>query len=429
MKLETIISRRLFTGARRIAAGAAAMLLLAGGLPAWAATATLNGVTTNTCTYTASAIDASGNIAVTCNNTPSAGQIAFAQTSYSADINNASFQVNVNRNSGSSGAVGATVTAGGGCTVAGGASTTVSFGDGLSTPVALVVGTPPTPTTCTLTLSAATGTPAPTLGGPASINVTDPTLPGTFSFQSPTSTATTGISNHSVTILRTGGTAGTYDVVWEAAVTGLTGQSASPNPVRFGPGETTKSITLTTGSTPGTVAFAIGTAAAPVVPVAPTVTATTASGTHTVTVSQPTGCPTPGTNVTVLNAPTIASPTAQRYAVSGPVGQIISIPAPATTFRIRTFDTVSTPASGFGTSFGLVRCPADTPSGQQTGPVPCKKQGGWSGNTLDIASTQVLFPPNCYWTPAERQSQWHFNTRIDYCPAGQSCQFFIQIEY
>ncbi len=384
-------------------------------LPTFSATATLSGVTTNSCTYTTTSVDSLGNITVTCNTVPQPGQIAFAQSTYGASINDNSFQVQVNRNNGSVGAVGATVTATGGCTVNGGGTTPVAFADGISTPAALVVGTPGTATTCTLALSGATG--GATLGGNATINVTDPTQPGVFSFAAAASSAGTGVTNHLVTIQRTGGSNGAYDVAFTAAPTGLTGYSATVSPIQFANGQTTATITVTTGTTGGTVLYTLTGA----VPVAPNVTPTTLGTTvaHTVTVTSPSNCPANGVSP-------VEPGTTGTYQIGNLApGASMSIRLPGTAWRVGTLQTVNTPQN-FTHTFSIERCPGEFTATTGSGAVPCKKTGGVSGNTLDIVQAPTF--AKCHWTPAERANVWYLNIRVDNCPTG-SCQFYYYQQY
>ncbi len=427
--------------ARWMAGSLAAIAIAAASIPVQAAQATLNGVATNTCTYTAVSVDANGNLTVTCNNAPANGQIAFSQTTYSADINNASFQVQVNRNSGTAGAVGATVSVNGGCSIGGGASTTVAFADGSAAAQAVTVATPATPTACVLSLSAATG--GATLGANATINVIDPTAPGAFQFEAASSSANINVTNHIVRIVRTGGSNGTYDVLWGFTVAGLTGVAAAPNPVRFNSGETAKDITITSGTTAGTFGMTLVGAnnVNPALqngpyPVAPTVV-NASVGTitaHTVTVAASSSCPTPGANVTAVNTP---SPNTGTPIFGQSTGKIVSIPMPLNannTYRLRVFNTSQTDAS-LTTTFALAKCPGDVQDSWATsGLAPCKKQGGYTGNSMDLRADQPLpvggitfWGGKCGWLTADRASQWYFNIRVDNCNSG-NCQFMYQID-
>ncbi len=258
-----------------------------------------------------------------------------------------------------------------------------------------------------------------------------PLFPGAFAFELASSNATPNVANHVVRIVRSGGSEGTYDVAYTMTPTGLTGASVTPpSPIRFAPGETTKDLVLATGTTSGTAAFSLAGATA----VSPTFAATTATGTHTVSVSAPGSCPDPGPNTTLVATPppNTGTPTYGRKA-----GDIVIIPMPVgapNTVRLRVFNTSQTESS-LTTTFALAKCPGEVQDAWPTyGLAPCKKQGGYTGNSMGLlaaAPTPIggvtFWNGNCGWLTADRASQWYFNIRVDNCNSG-NCQFNYQID-
>jgi hypothetical protein len=243
-------------------------------------------------TYTNVAVDGSGNFTITCTAVgPQPGTIAFSPNTYTANVSS-QVTVSLTRSNGSAGAASSSVTAAGGCAVAPGS---VSWTDGDAATKTVTVTTTPATGSCTLSGSTVTTAGSTTIS--ATVNVVDPNVPGTFAFSQPQSGP--GLNQDwSFTIQRTGGTNGTYDIPFTAVPTGLTGASIlEASPIRFNTGETTKTLTLRTGSTAGSMVVTFGVP----IPVAPTTTPTTAGGAITLVVTAGTGnCPSPASNVVLL---------------------------------------------------------------------------------------------------------------------------------
>jgi hypothetical protein len=432
MKCTLASSRRAFRGLL------ASAILVSGAIagPAVAATATLSGTTGNSCTWNSYTVDSAGNYTFACGTTaPSPGQIAFSSSSYAVNIN-ATTTVPLVRTGGSSGAVGATVSAGTGCTISG--SNTVSFADGVTTGQSVTIqgGTSPTPTgsPCVLSLSDATG--GATLGGNANVSVNDPNAPGTFAFALPSgSNATTG-STHTVTVSRIGGTFGDYTVAFAEQQTGVTGYVTSTlSPISFASGVASMPINVSaTGTTSGTVTYTLGT----VTPVNGNTVNTSASGSHMVTVTAVTAgsCPAPAANT--ITIPQLAS--GANYTANANVGSVYTVPLNANTSRVRVYNTSSTPG-GFQAEFGVSNCPgvmfSDWPQfGHMTDLVNghlggCRKVADQTGNALDIKTASQLGA--CWATSADRLPAWYMTTKVISCGTLNgvtltSCSFYIQVD-
>jgi hypothetical protein len=410
----------------------AVILLISGAIagPAVAATTTLSGTSGNSCTWNSYTVDSSGNYTFTCGSTaPSPGQIAFSSSLYSVNINQTT-TVPLVRNSGSSGIVGATVSAGTGCTISG--SNTVSFADGVTTGQSVTVqgGTSPTPSgsPCVLSLSNATG--GATLGGNANVSVNDPTAPGTFAFQSPGSNATTG-GTHVVNVSRLNGTTGSYTVAFTESQSGVAGYTTSGSSVSFADGVSTMPINVTsTGTAAGTVTYTLGT----VTPVSPTTAPTTASGSHTVTVSAVAAgtCPAPASNTSTLSL----GASGASVAVTGAPGSVFTIPLNSTVRAAYVFNTSETP-SNFFAEFGVSTCPgvmySDWPQyGHMTDLVNghlggCRKTAGQTGNSLVVRSSATS--GYCWASSTDRMPAWYLTVRVGSCGTYSTCSFFVSVEY
>jgi hypothetical protein len=421
---------------RKASRGFLAVALLVSGAivgPAVAATTTLSGTTGNSCTWNSYTVDSSGNYTFACGSTaPSPGQIAFSSSAYSVNIN-ATTTVPLVRNGGSSGTVGAAVSAGTGCTISG--SNTVSFADGITTGQSVLVQGGTTPTAsgspCVLSLINFTGGATPGSPANANVSVNDPTAPGTFAFALPGSNATTG-GTHIVNVSRLNGTAGSYTVAFTESQTGVTGYTTNGSSVSFADGVSTMPINVTaTGSSAGTVTYTLGT----VTPVSPTTAATTASGSHTVNVSAvtPGSCPAPIANAVTLNNFASAG---GLYTANGALGAVFNFPLYPNAYRLRVFNTSTTP-SGFSVDMAVSTCPAvlytDWPTtgfGHMTDQVNghlggCRKLGGQTGNAIDMALVSTL--GKCWATAAERAPGWYFTVKVTGCPLS-SCPFYVQID-
>ncbi len=210
-----------FLDFRRLAAALAAALGLAAGLvpipTATAGTVTLSGGTTS-CTYGSFSGDTAGNFTFTCTGaggTVQQGTLALNLTGTATSLAPGGMTTfTVSR----SGVVGAATAATANLAVTGTGNCT------LSTPTVTFAGsgTTPDPTPVTLTAGAVAGLGCSvtmtasnaTAGSPVShsVSIVDPNAPVTFSFSSGTSTAFFGGSAVPLTVTRTGGTAGAWDV-------------------------------------------------------------------------------------------------------------------------------------------------------------------------------------------------------------------------
>ena len=208
-----------FPSLRRMGAALAASLGIAAGLipvpSAIAATVSLTGGTTASCTYSSMAGNAAGDFTFTCSGGSSPGTLSLnlAGTAASIPVSTGSTTFAVQRLSGTSGAISGTLAVTtGNCIVN---PSTVSFPSDSTTPsstVTLGAGTAVAGTSCTVTLTSAS---APVVA-PAShtVSVVNPNENVTFQFTSATSTAFFSGTPVpvSITIARTGGTAGSYNV-------------------------------------------------------------------------------------------------------------------------------------------------------------------------------------------------------------------------
>ena len=209
-----------FLNPRQWCAAVAATLGLAAGLMpiplATAATVTLNGGTTS-CTYSGSTVTSAGDFTFNCTGGSSPGVLSLNLTGTATSLapnGTTTFAVSRTGQTAGSGtaSVDVAVTGGGACALN---ANSVSFGDGsaIASPanITLTAG-PNAATTCTISLSNPSGA---TLGSPSTsgaINIVDPNAPVVFAFTTTTATTTFGGPAVGLTVTRTGGTAGAWDV-------------------------------------------------------------------------------------------------------------------------------------------------------------------------------------------------------------------------
>lgn len=337
--------------------------------PAQAATVNFGNCTSGG-SYTNISADSSGNFTITCTAANGTGTIAFNPTTYSGST---SSQVNVTltRTGGSSGAASSSVVAAGGCTVAPGS---VNWADGDAATKTVTVNTTPGAATCTLSGNAVTTSGSSNIS--ATVNVVDPNVPGTFAFAVPQSGP--GLNqDYTFQIQRAGGSNGTYDVPFTAVPTGLTGASIlEASPVRFNSGETTKTLTLRTGTTGGSMLITFGTP----IPVAPTTAATTAGGAITITVSSgATGnCGAPASNVVLL--PDMPAAEGSHTLINLAQGQIGASKLPTLPPGVIGATITQTQTQGTGDitniEIGISPCPGDILYGAPTLPLVDGVNGG-----------------------------------------------------
>lgn len=290
---------RLFN-IRRIGVALAALIGAAAWLapvqPATAATVTVG---STTCTYGNFTGDTSGNMVFTCTSggstAPSPGVLALSLsgTATSIPVTTGSTTFAVSRTGATTGGGGATgnLAVTGGCTLS---ASSVSFADGSATPslptITLSAGTAAAATNCSVTLTAVTAS----LGSPsaASVSIVDPNAPVSFSFSTATSTAYFGGSAVPITVTRTGGTVGGWDVPFT-----ISGTMTSTGALVTGGG--------TLAPTTGKVTFPAGSGASQTITYTPPATA-------------PAGVTPPGTLTYTLGTP---------VEVGGPSGQTSSLGA------------------------------------------------------------------------------------------------------
>lgn len=302
------LSRTWMSWRRFGTAFAASLGLVAAGVPVSQALAAQVTVGSTSCTYSAFNGDTNGNFTFTCESTSSPGTLAFTSTSASL-APSASTNVAVNRTGGSTGAVSATVSVtSGSCTASPG---TVNFADGSTAQeIVTVTASAVAPSSCVVALSAATG--GATLGAAKNftVSVVDPNANVTFKFSSPTSNAGLGGGATSITVTRSGGTNGDWDVPFTLAgsltasgnlVTGGGSVSPSTGILNFPAGTQSKNITYTPPASlpagvtaPGTVVFTLG-GPNPIAPATGQTGSLVTPTDHTVSVVQDTVCTTSAT--------------------------------------------------------------------------------------------------------------------------------------
>ena len=216
-------SMKTFTTLRRLGAALVAAAGMAAGLAAvpsaYASTVTVNGSSgTSVCTYGSFSGNTNGdftfNNCVAGTSTPQPGVLSLNLTGTATSLapnGTTSFAVaRTGMTTGGGTATGNLTVTGGGCTIN---PSSVTFADGSSVPsvssIAVTAGATAA-TSCTITLAAVTAS----LGSPSSttINVVDPLAPVAFNFSAASSTANFGGAPVSITVTRTGGTAGAWDV-------------------------------------------------------------------------------------------------------------------------------------------------------------------------------------------------------------------------
>lgn len=292
----------------RCTAVLAAALGFSAALPVSTALAAQVTVGSTSCSYSSFNGDTSGNFTFICSSTSSPGTLAFASTSASL-APSASTNVAVNRTGGSTGAVSATVSVtSGACTASPGS---VSFADGSTAAETVTVTAPATPnTSCVIALAAPTG--GATLGTAKNftVSVVDPNANVTFKFSAPTSDVGLGGAGIPITVTRSGGTSGDWDVPFTLAgsltasgslVTGGGSVSPATGILNFPAGTQSKTITYTPPATlpsgvtaPGTVVLTLS-GPNPIGPASGQTGALAAPSDHTVSVVQDTVCTTSAT--------------------------------------------------------------------------------------------------------------------------------------
>jgi hypothetical protein len=355
--------------------------------PAQAANVTFSGCTSGAA-YTNVSVNQSGDFTITCQAQNGNGTIAFDPPNYTvnAGVTNTR-DVTFTRTGGSIGTAqsSASITSGG-CTVAPGQ---VNWANGDAAPKTVTVTATASAATCILSGGWSTQGGAGNIT--ATINVLDPNNPGTFGFTAPNSGPSVN-STFNLTVQRTGGSAGDWDIPFTATPTGLTGQTFTPaSPLQFrGASDTTKTIALTTGSTPGTIVFAFGTPVA--VGATPPAPAPTMGGSITVTVQNNGPCPTPGANVIIVGDMPAAS--GQHFLINGSAGQIMVSKLPS----IAGFNAAVTQTSTQGTGpitnieMAISKCPGDMDWSRNPAPGGAGQSFPWGGNVIYpcVQSSHIL---------------------------------------
>jgi hypothetical protein len=208
-----MIQQRTSNLFRRIGAGLACALgVVALVQPVEAATVYLTGGTVASCTYSSVSGDGNGNITYICGTVSSSGPgtLSFSTAGPVSVAPSGTTTVAVNRTGGSTGAVTAVIGVSAGCLAS---TASVSFADASATPnPTSITLTVPASGSCTLTITSTTGGASP--GAPLTFqaNVTDPNAAVTFAFSPQTSSTTFGGAMVPITVTRTGGTAGNWNV-------------------------------------------------------------------------------------------------------------------------------------------------------------------------------------------------------------------------
>ena len=242
------------SGCKRLAAAFIASGAALLSLPTHALTVTLSGATGNTCTYTNIAVAPGGDVTVTCSGGAAVpGTLAFSSANYSVEAG-ASVNAAITRTGGSSGTVGATVTASGACTVPNGA---VSMGAGVTSATVAVTGGG-TPGSCTLTLGSATG--GADIGGQSSATVTvNAPNPGTIEFSAASYSFTTGSNGNIVLVNRVGGTSGAASATVSLSGAGCSLAAGSSAPVSWTAGSNTPAqVQVNAGGSAGACMLTVG---------------------------------------------------------------------------------------------------------------------------------------------------------------------------
>jgi hypothetical protein len=377
--------------------------------------------------YQSVSTDANGNFTITCSGGTTTGTIAFAPGSQTVNVNQPA-TLSLTRSGGSSGAASASVSvSAGGCTVAPGS---VTWTDGDASAKSVTVTTTPGPATCNISGNAVTTAGSNTIS--ATVNVVDPNVPGTFGFTA--SQSGPGLNqNFTFQITRTGGTNGSYDIPYTAVPTGLTGASVTPgSPIRFENGESTKTLTLATGSTAGSMTITFGTP----IPVAPTTAPTTAGGPITITVvGAGTGnCPSTASNVVML-ADMVAGEGAHQLINLSP-GQIGATKLPTLPAGIIGATITQTQTQGTGDitklEIGISPCPGDIMYGapaslggadnqQRFGYSPCYTSSSFITN-ISVAWHLTVAGHYAFCYAPTATGPWYLNVRYTMpngCAYGQ----------
>lgn len=208
--------------------------------------------------------------------------------------------------------------------------------------------------------------------------------PGTFSLSPTVSTVAPG-GNTTVTIVRSGGTTGSYSVGYTMAPTGLTGWSvnnwAGPHAaVWFDEGQTAVTLNVAAGSTAGSLTLElVGT-----LPNAPTTATTTASGSSTVTVSATQSeTPPPGCLTTASKMDSFDRVTARIFLLKPGETAAMSFRtysgalAPAGAIKLSTIETVNTPSDA-DHEIRIAACPGDFNSA-------CGGYVNYKGGSINVA--------------------------------------------
>lgn len=385
-----------FLNLRRLGAAFAAAIGVAAGLVpiplATAATVTLNGGT-SPCTYSGSTVTAAGDFTFACTGGSSPGVLALNLNGTATSLapsTTTSFLVT--RTGGTTGdATGTLNVVGTGCTVN---PTSVAFSNGTATSVTVTLTAAATaPESCVVNLTANVAS----LGSPnttGTINIVDPNANVTFSFSSSTSTAFFNGSPVPITVTRTGGTAGAYDVPFS-----IGGTMTSAGNLLVGGGTlapTTGKITFAAGSGASqTITYAPpATAPAGVTPPAslsvqlqnpipvgtppPGQVASLGTTTHVMSVQQAAGCQTTATHtVAWTGGQTYVSPVK-----AGETGAVSMIPTQtiigADGYMAVVVGETSSTGDKADVHFTLSACPGDfTPA-----IGPCAQHTQYSGGTL-----------------------------------------------
>lgn len=424
-----------------VALGAIAAMTVIGPATAQTMSITLQGATTNTCTYSTMSVTPSGGLTVNCNNSTSPGTFSLTiPTSLAISSTSTSGQVRVTRGGGSAGAaeVGYTLSGTNGCTSA---ASSVSFNDAEAGFKTITITTGDAPGTCAVHLE------TPTVGAisgtnPRTIQVVDPNADVTFDFAdvNPVS-ASVGAGAVAVTVNRGGGTANAWTV--PVSLSPSVGSLSTPS-INFPAGSSSAqfnylppSTTPSSPALPATLTLTLGTPTGG----ASGQAASILDGTHTLQLNGPAvGCPLPETNAT-----SIANAYRAGTTLRMPSGQIQTfiLPTPhdgkaTASFRMSS-GTSTFPVYPYQVEVHINKCKGlvQATTGDTCYGIFKTKTGTWFKNWYTkTISTDPLYDTvaeirargGCYAPPAE--GPWYVNIKYTYagCQAegGGNCGWNYQ---
>ncbi len=257
--------------------------------------------------------------------------------------------------------------------------------------------------------------------------------PGTFSATaSPTTVAPNGTAN--ITVIRSGGTTGSYSVAYTGTVTGLTGATLSgtalalgtfSGTVDFANGQGSQTFPFAAGTTEGSLSMSLVGAT----PTDSSVT-TTAAGAVTITVSASTPPPPPGCTTTATYNGTF-SQTGQKIVFKLRPGESAAVAytptATQTIWKVSTSDTVNTPSNA-DHEVTISTCPGDF------APVwPCEYQAQYTGATM---TTQAAATVPIYACKLVVGTKYYMNVRqvvkgstgLNSCQLTLGCEVRTQVQ-